>query len=81
MRFDNGKIRLSASDLMRFTACPHATRLDLAYLQDEELVPAEDSEDTVLLQQHGDRHETSYLLQLGGRGQGSCANRFGTGVL
>ena len=69
MRFDSGKIRLSASDLMRFTACPHATRLDLAYLQGEELVPAEDSEDTVLLQQHGDRHETSYLLQLGGEGR------------
>ena len=69
MRFEGEKIRLSASDLMRFMACPHATRLDLAYLWSEDLDPAEDSEDAVLLQQHGDRHETAYLLQLQSEGR------------
>ena len=69
MRFESGKIRLSASDLMRFMACAHATRLDLAHLQGEELNPVEDSEDAILLQQHGDRHETSYLRQLQAEGR------------
>ena len=69
MRFEGEKTRLSASDLMRFMACPHTTRLDLAYLQGAELDPVEDSEDAVLLQRHGDRHETAYLLQLQGKGR------------
>jgi hypothetical protein len=33
MRFIDGRILLSASDLMRFTGCSHATTLDLAYLE------------------------------------------------
>ena len=32
MKRDGLGLRLSASDLMRFMACPHATRLDLAWL-------------------------------------------------
>ena len=58
------QIRLSASDLTRFTACEHAVRLDLAYLQGEDLAPVEDSEDALLLRRHGDEHETRYLRQL-----------------
>ena len=55
---------MSASDLKRFTACPHATRLDLAYLQGDDLTPVEDSEDTILLQNRGERHEAEYLSLL-----------------
>ena len=69
MRRDDGGIRLSASDLMRFTACPHAVRLDLAYFQGDDLVPAEDSEGAVLLQEYGDKHETSHLQQLEAEGR------------
>ncbi len=66
MRQDNNQIRLSASDLMRFMACPHAARLDLAWLrgEDEDIAPVDASEDAVLLQQHGDRHEIAHLEHL-----------------
>ena len=70
MRRDAGEIRLSAHDLMRFTACPHATRLDMAWVEgDDELVPVEDSELNVLLQQHGLRHEADYLSRLEAEGR------------
>ena len=69
MRWNDNQIRLSASDLMRFTACPHATRLDLAYLQGEDLVPVDDSEDAILLQQHGDQHEIAHLQHLEAEGK------------
>ncbi len=69
MRQDGEGVRLSATDLMRFTACPHAVRLDLAYLQGEALVPIGDREETALLQRHGDRHEHAYLLQLEAEGR------------
>ena len=64
MRQDGEGVRLSATDLTQFTACPHSVRLDLAYLQGEALVPVEDSEEASLLQRHGNRHEYEYLLQL-----------------
>ncbi len=69
MRKDGEGIRLSASDLKRFTACPHATQLDLAYLQGDDLTPVGDSEDTVLLQRRGEQHETEYLSQLEAEGK------------
>ena len=65
MRWYDNQIRLSASDLMRLTACPHAARLDLAYLRGGNLVPVDDSEEAIFLQQHGDRHEIAHLLRLG----------------
>ena len=66
---DHG-IRLSASDLVRFTACSHAVRLDRAWLRGEEdLVPADDSEDAVLLQRHGNEHETAHLQHLEAEGK------------
>ncbi len=52
-RDDNKQVRLSASDLIRFTACAHATRLDLAYLYGDDLEPVQDREDAVLLQSWG----------------------------
>ena len=71
MRRYNNQIRLSASDLMRFTACPHAARLDLAWLrgEDEDLAPVDASEDAILLRQHGDRHEMAHLQHLEAKGK------------
>ncbi|MCY4610341.1 MAG: TM0106 family RecB-like putative nuclease [Gammaproteobacteria bacterium] len=69
MKRDGEGIRLSASDLKRFTACPHASRLDLAYLQGEDLEPVEDSEGTELLQERGQRHEAEYLSRLESEGK------------
>lgn len=61
MRFQNGQIVLSPSDLMRFQGCAHATSLDLRYARGEALVPAEDGEDAKLLQRKGFAHEAAYL--------------------
>ncbi len=69
MRKNGEEIRLSASDLKKFTACPHATRLDLAYLQGDDLTPVEDSENTVLLQRRGEQHEAEYLARLEAEGK------------
>ena len=70
MRNIAGKILLSASDLMRFMGCAHATTLDLAHLHGEGPDPHEDSEDATLLQKHGNAHEVAHLarLNLAGRG-------------
>lgn len=64
MRFIDGRILLSASDLMRFTGCSHATTLDLAYLEGHGPSPREDSEDALLLQKQGNNHEMAYLKRL-----------------
>ncbi|AHM05757.1 Superfamily I DNA and RNA helicase and helicase subunit [Roseibacterium elongatum DSM 19469] len=64
MRFQNGDIRLSASDLMRFTSCAHATRLDLEQLHGRGPEHVEDSEDAALLQKQGDAHEAEHLAKL-----------------
>ncbi|MBZ9864218.1 TM0106 family RecB-like putative nuclease [Mesorhizobium sp. CA15] len=69
MKLEGGKILLSASDLMRFMGCQHATAMDLRYARGEPLVPAEDSEDAQLLQKYGDQHEASYLAKLRNDGQ------------
>ncbi|WP_316014369.1 TM0106 family RecB-like putative nuclease [Roseobacter sp. HKCCA0434] len=57
-------LRLSATDLMRFAVCPHATRLDLARLHGEGPEPADDSADARLLQRRGDLHEEAHLDHL-----------------
>ena len=65
MRDLEGQIRLSATDLMRFTGCAHATKLDLAYLQGHGgPVPREDSDDALLLQKRGNAHEATHLKRL-----------------
>jgi predicted RecB family nuclease len=60
----DGQILLSASDLMRFTGCAHATTLDLSYVRSRQPEPRADSEDAELLQQRGNDHEAAYLDQL-----------------
>jgi uncharacterized protein len=68
-RDDTGQIILSASDLVRFQGCQHATWLDLEYLKGADLKPAEDLEESQLVQKKGDEHERGYLnsLQQAGR--------------
>ncbi|UWQ85010.1 TM0106 family RecB-like putative nuclease [Leisingera caerulea] len=69
MKRDNGTLRLSASDLMQFMACPHATKLDLLRLSGIGPKEVEDSDDAALLQKRGDAHEAAYLAALVDQGK------------
>ncbi|WP_457103266.1 TM0106 family RecB-like putative nuclease [Mesorhizobium sp. URHB0026] len=69
MKLEGKDILLSASDLMRFMGCVHATAMDLRSLRGERLTPAEDTEDAKLLQQYGDAHEAKYLAKLRAEGR------------
>lgn len=60
----SSKVILSASDLMRFMGCQHATALDLAYLRGAPLTPRQDTEDAGLLQKQGNAHEARHLQSL-----------------
>lgn len=70
MKRESGKIILSASDLMRFQGCQHATRLDLNWLRRDEgngtgiVTPGGDDESDELLQKKGDEHERAFLAEL-----------------
>ncbi|MBC2802391.1 TM0106 family RecB-like putative nuclease [Rhizobium ruizarguesonis] len=64
MRDIGGTIFFSATDLMRFMGCAHATTLDLMRLRGEGPEPGEDSEDAALLQKQGDAHEAAHLEKL-----------------
>ncbi len=70
MQTNEPAVLLSASDLMRFAGCAHATTLDLARMRGTGAVPAADSEDAELLQRHGDAHEARHLARLRGCGPG-----------
>ena len=70
MRDLDGRIFLSASDLMRFMGCKHATTLDLAFMRGTGPEPREDSEDAALLQKQGNAHEAAHLAQLKAAGRG-----------
>jgi len=70
MRVFGGNILFSATDLMRFMGCAHATALDLLRLRGEGPEPGEDSEDTALLQKLGDAHEAAHLERLKSSGDG-----------
>ena len=69
MRNLNGSILLSATDLMRFMGCAHATTLDLMRLRGEGPEPRADSEDAALLQKRGDAHEVAHLNRLKSSGR------------
>jgi len=64
MRDLDGRIFLSATDLMRFMGCPHATTLDLAHMRGRGPEPGENTEDAALLQKQGDAHEAAHLEHL-----------------
>lgn len=70
MRTIGSTILFSATDLMRFVGCAHATALDLAYMRGEPLIPREDTEDAALLQKQGDAHEAAHLATLKDAGHG-----------
>ena len=63
MRHFDGKVLLSATDLMRFMGCVHATTLDLAHMRGTGPKPREDTEDAALLQKQGDAHEATHLAR------------------
>ena len=64
MHRTGGKVLFSATDLMRFMGCAHATTLDLARLNGTGPKPREDSADAALLQAQGDAHEKAHLSRL-----------------
>ncbi|MBZ9774019.1 TM0106 family RecB-like putative nuclease [Mesorhizobium sp. CO1-1-8] len=68
MKLEGSEILLSASDLMRFMGCNHATAMDLRYARGGPLIPTEDTEDAKILQHYGDAHEADYLSKLRGEG-------------
>ncbi len=68
MRLVEGTLRLSASDLMRFKVCRHATALDLRKAEIGDIIPGADSEEAELLQRQGDAHEAAYLQSLRDKG-------------
>ena len=70
MRDFDDRILLSATDLMRFMGCAHATVLDLMHLRGEGPEPGEDSDDAALLQKQGDAHEAAHLERLKASGKG-----------
>lgn len=69
MRLIDGKLRLSASDLMRFKGCRHATALDLRRIEIGDIHPVADGEEAVLLQEQGDAHELAFLEHLRASGR------------
>ncbi|RWC29985.1 MAG: TM0106 family RecB-like putative nuclease [Mesorhizobium sp.] len=69
MRNLDDRTLLSASDLMRFMGCAHATTLDLAYMCGAGPTPREDTEDAALLQKQGDAHEAAHLARLNTAGR------------
>ena len=64
MRLINDALTLSASDLMTFMGCKHASRLDLDHLHGIAPTPAEMTEEMSLLSAEGDAHEERYLEEL-----------------
>ncbi|SMX35571.1 hypothetical protein [Maliponia aquimaris] len=64
MQLIEGKFLFSASDLMRFSGCTHATFLDLARLEGHGPQPRADDEEAKLLQEMGDAHEAAHLEAL-----------------
>lgn len=69
MRALGGNILLSATDLMRFMGCTHATQLDLLRMLGEGPEPSQDTEDAALLQKQGDAHEAAHLAKLKASGR------------
>src|ERR1700752_1950491 len=67
MQFLDGKLLFSASDLVNFLGCRHATYLDLRNLADEVAIPERDAA-TVLIFEKGLEHEKRYLAALKARG-------------
>ncbi|MEI9850103.1 MAG: TM0106 family RecB-like putative nuclease [Sphingomonas sp.] len=59
----------SASDLVNFMGCAHATFLDVGHLTNPGIIFAPDDESAVLLQEKGIEHEQAYLAALRAEGR------------
>lgn len=68
MRQVDGQKLFSASDLVNFLGCAHATTLDLRQLVEPVVLPSDD-EQAVLLQEKGIQHEREYLARLRAEGR------------
>jgi predicted RecB family nuclease len=66
MQKRDGKLLLSASDLVYFTECAHRTSLDLVNLETK-LPRAAEDEQMVLIAEKGNQHEANYLQALKNR--------------
>ena len=64
MKFNERRVRLSASDLSNHLACNHLTSLDLEVVRGLRDAPQWQSPDTWVLQQRGLAHETAYIEHL-----------------
>ena len=70
MRDEQGVRLYSATDLVNFLGCGHATFLDVRQLHDPAELPEEDDEQLELLQEKGLEHERSFLERLRAQGRG-----------
>lgn len=64
MKFRNGSLRLSASDVSDHLACGHLTTNEIAVALNQKAAPDWANPDTWVLQQHGLQHEQNYLNHL-----------------
>src|SRR4051812_13002293 len=64
MKWNEQKLRLSASDLSNHLACRHITSLDLAVAAGLRSAPEWRSPDAWVLQQRGLAHESAYIDHL-----------------
>ena len=67
MQFLRGKLLFSASDLVNFLGCRHATYLDLRNLTDEVVIPEREAA-TDLVFEKGLEHEGRYLASIKAKG-------------
>ncbi len=64
MRLENGALRLSASDLMRFTGCPQATAFDVDYAHGRGPPPGSGDAESTIVQKKGHEHEARVLQEM-----------------
>src|SRR3954471_22301155 len=69
MRFSDGRISLSPSDLTAYLACPHLTTLSLEVALEERKRPYTREAFAELIAQKGDLHEARYLEFLRAQGR------------
>ena len=68
MRFADGELRLSPSDLSNHLACAHLTTLNVAVARGEMKPPKTDDQFLEVLRARGDEHERAYVAALRGQG-------------